>query len=331
MNASRKKKRRSLGTRLMIWGPTRWLSEFWLRIAIWWITLLGPRWAYWWARRFAWFMWTFLRRLRWIALRNVDLCLPEKSETERTRIARASFNHACYTFIDYLLIPKLLSDDRWRDFVEILPGAEEYHEWVSRDQPSFSLSAHFGNWEMLTFVSSRMGVSFSVVARPINPPALNRRIDRMREFCGSEVIEKEGALRGLVKAMRANRPIAMLVDQNGGDFAPLQDFFGVAARWQADFARLAMRGGGRVAMAFCLRDGARFRFLYNGGTPHQFTKGTDPMEVVRVYGEALEEAIRKHPEQYFWMHRRFKGRPEGVPDRYANLKQRLHESAHAQE
>ena len=83
MNAPRKKKRRSLGTRLMIWGPTRWLSEFWLRIAIWWITLFGPRWAYWWARRFAWFMWTFLRRLRWIALRNVDLCLPEKGQTEQ--------------------------------------------------------------------------------------------------------------------------------------------------------------------------------------------------------------------------------------------------------
>lgn len=319
----KKKKRRGTLKRLSNSAPVRWIADLGVEWVAFWVVLCGPRVSYFAARILGALLWIFARRLRGVALRNVDLCLPELSLAERTRIARASFRHAVYLFIDILLMPSRFRNGGWKKYVRLEEGSERHFQWLKEDLPSFNMAAHHGSWEINGFIASMEGKPLNPVMREIRPPAMNRRVKRVREMYGGEVIEKQGALRGLVKLARRNKAVALLVDQNGGDFAPILPFFGVPARWQADFAPLVRRMGGRMAFGLCAREGERFRFLNLATRIYQFGPDADPDEILRAYRDELERMIRAYPDQYFWMHRRFKGRPKGSPDRYANLGQRL--------
>ncbi|MCA8944799.1 MAG: hypothetical protein KDB29_01090, partial [Planctomycetes bacterium] len=92
--------------------------------------------------------------------------------------------------------------------------------------------------------------------------------------------------------------------------------------WQADFTRLALRGGGRIALAAMRRTDDHYGFEYIPSKILQYERGDDPMQIVRDYRDYLEEAIRNDPGQYFWMHRRLKARKEGWGDAYADLHKR---------
>ncbi|MCC6464458.1 MAG: hypothetical protein IT463_03850 [Planctomycetes bacterium] len=320
--APRKKR---LGSRLLVFTPTRVLIELYMRLLALWVTLPGPGWAYWWARRAAALGWLLLPRLRKVALRNLDLCFPEKPEAERTRIARASFRHFCYTFVDYLLAPRHCAPGRWHKHYTPAADDDPFVLFCHEGKPSFVLSAHFGNWEIGTISVGRLtGVKpLLVIAKPIQPPLLNRWIVNARRALRNEVFEHTGGARAYARAIKESRLIAVLVDQNGGDFAPVETFFGVPCTWQADFTRMALRGNVRISHTFAVRVGERFQFAPLPSRILAYPPGADPMQLVRDYRDSLERVIREHPEQYFWMHRRFKARKEGWPDRYAALGRRL--------
>jgi KDO2-lipid IV(A) lauroyltransferase len=320
----KKRKKRRLSSRLLAWAPARILGECWLFCAIFFVTVFGHRWAYFWVRVYASLVWVLARRLRGTALRNVDLCLPELPLAERTRIARASFRHFGYLFIDYFLAPRYFKGERGLAFIEGSTRESPYIQWVAEGKAAFILAAHFGNWEVGTWNVNRFGYApLMVIAKPFQPPALDRRIVRAREVFGDEVHQHKGGARVYARALKENRTVGILVDQNGGDFAPVETFFGVPCTWQADFARLAVRGGGRVAFAAMRREGDQFRFKYLESRVMRYQRETDPMQIVRDYRDFLEATIRQNPEQYFWMHRRFKARKEGWPDAYADLGTRL--------
>lgn len=320
----KKRKKRRFSSRLLAWWPTRVVFEVWLFCAIFIVTLFGPRWAYFWARMGARLVWILAGRLRGTALRNVDLCLPELPLAERTRIARASFRQFGYSFIDYFLVPRYFSGDRGDAFFEGSDRESPYVQWAIEGKAAFVLAAHFGNWEVGTWNVNRFAQQpLIVIAKPFQPLALDERIVRARRTFGSEVHRHKGGAKAYARALRENRLVGVLVDQNGGDFAPVETFFGVPCTWQADFARLAVRGGGRVAAAAVRRVGEEFRFKSMESRLFQYHRETDPMQIVRDYRDYLEKVIREVPEQYFWMHRRFKARKDGWADAYANLGKRL--------
>jgi KDO2-lipid IV(A) lauroyltransferase len=320
----KKHKRKSIGARLLNWGPSRLGANLLVAAGVFCVTVFGPRWAYWWARRAATLTWLGMSRLRGTALRNLDLCFPEKTEAERTRIAKASFRHFYYMFCDYMLAPRCFGHGRGERFMEGSPADSPYMLWVAEGKAAFILAAHFGNWEVGTFNVNRFGFArLMVIAKPVKPPALNRRIKRAREIFGNDVHEHTGGARTFARALKDDRTVGILVDQNGGDFAPVETFFGVPCTWQADFARLAVRGGGRIALAAMRRTGERFAFQYLPSKMLQYSRESDPMEIVRDYRDYLEAVIRENPEQYFWMHRRLKARKKGWADVYADLGTRL--------
>jgi Kdo2-lipid IVA lauroyltransferase/acyltransferase len=321
---SKKPKKRTFGDKLLRWAPSRFGANVLLNTVVFGLTMFGPRWAYWWARRAASLTWWLGPRLRGTALRNVDLCLPEKSEAERTRIARASFNHFYYMFCDYMLAPRCFGKGGGEKYMQGSAADSPYMQWVAEGKAAFILAAHFGNWEVGTFNVNRFGFArLMVLAKPVKPPALNRHILRAREIFGNDVHEHTGGARAFARALKDDRTVGILVDQNGGDFAPVETFFGVPCTWQADFARLALRGGGRIALAAMLRTGDRFGFQYVPSKILSYGRNDDPMQIVRDYRDYLEQVIRDNPEQYFWMHRRLKARKKGWADVYADLHTRL--------
>ena len=308
----------------MAWGPSRFVIELWLHLLAFWITLFGPGWAYFWARAAAWWGWLLLRRLRQVTLRNVDLCFPEKPQAERTQISRASFRHFCYVFVDYLLAPRYITQQRWQKYYDkASPDGHPYLLWSFEEKPAFNLSAHYGNWEIGSWTVGRHGRSpLLVIAKAVHPPLLNRWIVRAREAMGNEVIENKGGARAWMRAIKEKRRLAVLIDQNGGDFAPVETFFGIPCTWQSDFTRVCLRGGGRVAHSIARRLGEKFQFEFLEPELLHYPPETEPMQIMRNYRDYLQRVIRDDPGQYFWMHRRFKARKPGWPDAYADLGKR---------
>ncbi|MEE9311040.1 MAG: hypothetical protein V3V10_01385 [Planctomycetota bacterium] len=302
--------------------PLRIPLELFLRITAFWMTLFGPAWAYWWARRLATFAWVVLPH-RKIAIRNVNLCFPEKSAAEHKRIARASFRHFCYSFVDYLLIPKYLMKDKSGKYLKPLPD-DSFVAKASRDErPVVLMSAHFGNWEITGHEFSRFGSKISCVVRDIRPPLVDRWINGAREAMGSKVIRKKDAARGMARVLKDKTMLAILIDQNGGDHAPVETFFGVPVTWQWDVSRFIVKHDCIVCYTYGLRIDEKFKFEVPDYPLREYKKGADPMQVVRDYRDWLENAIGETPEQYFWMHKRFKAWKEGWPRRYENLGQSL--------
>ncbi|MCC6575167.1 MAG: hypothetical protein IT462_15430 [Planctomycetes bacterium] len=320
----KKQKKRRLGAKFLSWAPTRIGTELFMRWMAFWFLIFGHRWTYFWARRVAWFGWYFGGRIKGVTLRNLELCFPEKSEAERTRIGKASVRHFCYYFADILLLPKHFKGERWKRYFTTLPAEHPCFQVARGDKPGFYVGVHFGNWEVMSCgLFQACGVRTFVIMKPLNPPLLNRWIIRLRTALGSEVVMNEGGGgRGFARAIKENRKLGVLVDQNGGDHAPVETFLGVPCTWQADFARLAVRAGTVIHTA-AYRDGERFKFVLADSPVIKYTRDSDPMQVVRDYRDYIEKTVRERPEQYFWMHRRFKGRKPGWPDRYANLGRRL--------
>lgn len=319
----KKPRKKKLGSRIVLWGPTRFLIELYLRVAALWLTLFGPRWAYFWVRVAVWWAWLLMPRLRGVTLRNVDLCLPDKTLAERTRIARASARHFAYTFVDCLLAPRFITDTRWQKYFKATPDDHPYILWFFEDKPAFNLSAHFGNWEIASWNVGRLHRDkLLVLAKQLRPPLVNRWIVACRRALGNEVVEADGGAKAYMRAIKERRRIAVLVDQNGGRDGPAETFFGIPCTWQADFTRLCLRGGGRLAHTFARRVGEQFQFEFLQPLMLQYTPETDPMQLMRDYRDHLERLIRENPEQYFWMHRRFKATKPGWGDAYADLGKR---------
>ncbi len=319
----KKPRKRSLGSRMVLWGPTRVLIELYLRAAAFWITLFGPAWAYFNVRCAAFLAWHLMPRLRGVSLRNVDLCLAELPLAERTRIAKASVRHFGYAFIDCLLAPRYITDTRWQRYFKATADDHAYIQWFFEDKPAFNLSAHFGNWEIASWNVGRLHRDqLLVIAKELRPPLVNRWIVRCRRALGNEVVGAEGGAKAYMRAIKERRRVAVLVDQNGGKNGPVETFFGIACTWQADFTRLCLRGGGRLAHTFARRVGERFQFEFLEPLLLQYPPDADPMQLMRDYRDHLQRLIAANPEQYFWMHRRFKATRPGWGDAYADLGRR---------
>jgi KDO2-lipid IV(A) lauroyltransferase len=322
---AKKKKKKRLGSRLLQWGPTRVCVEIFLWVLRFELTVFGHRWAYFWARVYAAIGWLLLKRLRQVALRNVDLCFPDMPLAERDRIARESFKHNVYSFFDYLMVPRYFKPGKPSPYFHGTPDDHPFFAWYKADEPGFNMTAHIGNFDICSFNIGQDPdhVPLMLITKEVKPPLLDRWILNSRQALGNEVVHADEGGKVYLRAIKQNRKCGTIVDQNGGDFAPVETFFGVPCTWQADWIRLVTKRGVRLCYHACVRNGDRFDFNYLEPEFHDYEKDTDPAEIIRDYRDWVERIVREHPEQYMWVHRRFKARKDGWPNRYKNLNERL--------
>jgi KDO2-lipid IV(A) lauroyltransferase len=175
------------------------------------------------------------------------------------------------------------------------------------------LTAHYGNWELLAASHALARFPLSVVMRPLDSTAFESILERFRLRSGVELITKRRALTDIVDALRRRRMVGILLDQNAsrreGVFVP---FFGVPASTSKGMALIALRTGAPVLPVFIRRrpDG---RHVVYAGAPVPVPSDGDVVAFTRAFNEAIEAAIRRAPEQWFWLHRRWKTRPEEEP------------------
>ena len=183
------------------------------------------------------------------------------------------------------------------------------------------LTAHLGGWEIGSFAHSIYGHPLQVVVRALDNPYLDRFVDEYRTLHGNRTFEKQDFARGLLAAMKKGETVGLLMDQN---MTPPQgvfvNFFGIPACTASGLARVALHTDAAVIPAFTIWDSVlrkyRVRFdpaltLVHTGDPER-----DVIENTALFTKVIEDYVRQYPEQWLWVHKRWKTRPEGQPPLY---------------
>jgi KDO2-lipid IV(A) lauroyltransferase len=256
------------------------------------------------------------RRHRRIGMRNLAIAFPEKPLAERRRILRASFANLGRIAAELAHLPAL-DADALRAMVRFA-DEDQWARVFAEDRPTgyLCLSGHFGNWELLVFAQGMRGRPVSLVYRPIANPLLDRWLETLRRRAGTVPVRKHEAARGVLRAIRERRMLVMPFDQNSvRGLGVFVDFFGLPASTTAGLARVALRSGVPVLPVFIVREGTSARHVAHI-LPSMLAERTDDLEEdvrrnTERFSRVFEEMVRRHPEQWLWVHRRWKTRPPG--------------------
>ncbi len=258
-------------------------------------------------------------RLRQVGMRNLEMVFPEKSEAERKRILRGVFISLGRQLAELCQFPRYTPENI--DQVVVYDGLENYERAYARGKGVLFLTGHFGGWELSAFAHSLHGHWLHVVMRPMDNPYLDRLLQRYRTMYGNKTVAKDDFVRGLLAAMKAGETVGILMDTN---MTPPQgifvNFFGIPACTASGLARIALRTDAAVVPGFTIWDPAlqkyRLRFdpalelVRTGDLEADITANT------QMFTKVIEDYVRKYPDQWLWVHRRWKTRPEGAPPLY---------------
>ena len=174
---------------------------------------------------------------------------------------------------------------------------------------------HLGAWELSAFSHALMAEPMHVVVRPLDNPLLDAFVEARRAASGNVILGKKEAARGIFQALKDNKAVGILVDQNVGlDEGIFVNFFGRKACVSPTFAKLAARTGATVIPGYAIWSPAERKFILRFDEPVGIT-GNTFVDTQRIQA-ALERAIRAYPDQWLWIHRRWKTRPPGEPPLY---------------
>jgi len=253
-------------------------------------------------------LWWLLPRRRRVTLDNLTRSFGgERSPAELRRLGRRSFQHVGMNLIEacrYYLRPTDVMLSRVR-----LEGDEHLRTAVAQGRGVLILTAHYGNWELLAAAHGLSGLPLSIVIRPLDHPLLDELAARFRRRSGAELIIKRQAVREVLQALRRQRMVGILLDQNAtreeGVFVP---FFGVLASTSKGLAVLALRTGAPVVPVVLRRD-PDGRHCVDVGAPIPPPPDRDVATYTARFNQVLEATIRRAPEQWLWMHARWRTRP----------------------
>lgn len=251
-------------------------------------------------------------RLRRVALRNLELA----GFANPAEIAGGVFRSLGRVIASVARFPKLNP----ANIGEVIryEGLENYTAAKARGRGVLIPTAHLGNWELSAFAHAYMTEPMHIVVRPFDNPRLDAWVEKRRGLSGNRIIHKKEAARAILKALHAGGAVGILIDQNvvpaEGVFV---DFFGRKACTGTAFVKFAHRTGAPVIPGFALWEERESRYVLRFYPEIEMT-GDVPEDTQRVHS-FLESVIRQYPDQWLWVHRRWKTRPPGEADLYAGL------------
>lgn len=267
----------------------------------------------------AWLLYLLHFRLRSVAMRNLQIAFPEKSARERRRIVSMLFTGLGRHLAEFCLFPRYTRQNVTQAAVH--DGMENYEAARARGKGVLFLTGHFGGWEVGSLVHSIAGHPLHIVVRELDNHYVNNLVIRYRCLHGNKVLDKDDFARGLLAAMRSGETVGILMDTN---MTPPQgifvDYFGVPACTASGVARVALKTGCAVVPGFTLWDPALGKYRVQLLPALELVRsGNDEADVAantQLFTRVIEEYARRYPEQWLWVHRRWKTRPEGMPPIY---------------
>jgi Kdo2-lipid IVA lauroyltransferase/acyltransferase len=249
-----------------------------------------------------------LPRLRRAAHRNLSLALPDLSAARRAEIIDGVFRSIARVLVTFTKFPAIHRDNV-KQWIRC-EGGEHVEEALRQGRGVLFATAHLGNWELSAYAHALLSAPMHVVVRPLDNPLIDAMVERRRTLSGNHIIGKKEYARSILKALSANEAVGILVDQNSSaDAGVFVDFFGVKACAGVGFAKLAARSGAAVIPGFALWSEQEHRYVLRFLPPVPVTG--DAARDTQAVQSKLEEAIRQYPDQWMWLHRRWKTRPEG--------------------
>jgi Kdo2-lipid IVA lauroyltransferase/acyltransferase len=245
-----------------------------------------------------------LPRLRRTALKNLEMA----GLAGRERITTGVFDSVARLVVTFARFPQITRANvaEWIRY----EGLENFQQAHARGKGVLVATGHFGNWELSAFAHAYLVAPMQIVVRPIDNPRIDALVESRRELSGNRAIAKKDAARGIMRALREGDAVGVLIDQNTTpDQGVFIDFFGVKACAGSAFVKLAHHSGAAVVPGYALWSDKERRYVLHFEPAVEMT-GDVQQDTQQVHSR-LEAAIRKHPDQWLWIHRRWKTRPPG--------------------
>lgn len=294
-----------------------WLAEYLLAMAFIGIFHIMP---FTWAVRLGGLLgslWYFVDgRHRRVTLENLKAGFGDKTPDELEKIARGAYRNLGYSAAEFIRSAKY-GERPIEEYVELV-NYDSFVRAHAKGRGVLFLSGHFGSWELLAMAQAYSGNPSSIVARPLDNPYLERAVKNLRTRCGNIMINKNRGMKDVLKSLEKGRGVAILLDQNvakrEGVFV---DFFGRPACANKGLALIAAKTKAPVVPVFFVRKSlTKHKVVFGEELPLMDTgdKDADVLANTQAYTKAIEDMVRKHPDHWFWMHRRWKTRPKDEPE-----------------
>jgi Kdo2-lipid IVA lauroyltransferase/acyltransferase len=258
-------------------------------------------------------------KLRKTAEFNLKLAFPEWTDAQRAATIRSMVRSLGWMAAEFARIPRYTRENI--EEVIVVDGEENFLEGQRRGKGVLFLTAHIGAWELSSVAHALYGYPLHYMARPLDNARLDALVNRYRGLSGSAPIFKNESARAMLRILKDAGTIGILADQNTlREEGAFVDFFGVPACTTTGIARVALHTGAAVVPGYAVWDESlqkyRLRFEAPLELVHTGDAECDIFENTQRFAKVTEEIIRKYPQQWVWVHARWKTRPPGEPPLY---------------
>lgn len=260
-----------------------------------------------------------LPKLRRVGMRNLDIAFPEMARKRKKQILRRLFLGLGRQLVEFCRFPNYRRENI--EEIAIYEGFENFSEARAAGKGVFFLTGHFGGWEVGSFAHSVYGNTLRIVIRDLDNARVNALVNSYRMLHGNVTMDNRDFARGLISAVRAGDTVGILMDTN---MTPPQgvfvDYFGAQAATASGLAKIALRTGAAVVPGFTIWDEVlrKYKIIFDPALDLVRT-GDDEADAIAntaLFTKKIEEYARRYPEQWLWVHRRWKTRPPGAPGLY---------------
>jgi KDO2-lipid IV(A) lauroyltransferase len=270
-------------------------------------------------------------RLRRVGDRNLQLAFPDMPPADRQALLSRTFRHLGLQLAEFCQMSRYSAAAVERDVMRY-EGLDNFLNAERRGKGVLVLTGHLGAWELSSFVHSLLGHPMGMVIRRLDNPLVDQLVNRIRCQHGNRVLHKDDFARGLLTSMHRGETVGILMDTNmtppQGVFVP---FFGVEACTASGLARVARKTGAAVIPGFLLWTESEQRYVLHFGEELQLQvtadAEADALANTALFARVTESYIRRYPDQWLWLHRRWKTRPPGEPPVYGAIARQAVEAA----
>lgn len=264
------------------------------------------------------------RRHRLVARENLSFAFPGQfTEDETDEIVRNVYRHFCRMMVEIMFLGRKVRTGNWHDYCEYA-SPEEGRTCLSTllsGRPVLLVTGHFGNWELSGYIQALIGFPGYAIARPLDNPYLDAWFRRWREERGQRIIAKKGEFDRIEEVLKQGNYLATLGDQDAGSRGLFVNFFNRPASTHKAIALLSIEHNVPIMVIVCarVRDPMYYHlYVEDLIDPSDYAQQPNAINAITErYTQALERLVRKHPEQYFWLHRRWKHQPRVKKERQA--------------
>jgi len=253
-------------------------------------------------------------RLRRTGLRNLEIAMPEMALSERQETLKKLYRNLGWQLVEFSRMERYTAENtsKWIRY----EGLERFLAAEALGKGVLILTGHFGAWELSSFYHSLMGHPMGMVIRRLDNRRLDAFVNRIRCMHGNRVLHKDDFARGLITAMRHGESVGILMDTN---MTPPQgvfvNFFATQACTASGLARVALKTGAAIVPGFLVWEAAEKQYVLHFGDRIQIEETgdseSDMVSLTQACTDVIEAWVRRYPDQWLWIHRRWKTRPAG--------------------